>query len=899
MKTIFRSIFKLKTLLLFSGVLLSMNLLLLESSAQVEGALDVPNNEGSFGSIGTVESKDSESEAIDSTAGSIHISPKFLSVPVSKTNQILTLRKIKNLPTKANYAQSFLEKLLESSENSDTEYWTSALLNVGEVAISGREKQLVDVLVGEDASKSKKISAYLVRVGSDGTSLVSFLLKVLPGSSAYIHQTIEKLLISIGPGAERSLRDFIAVADQSENSVLVGLRILKSYGLAARESGSAVELILERDSNELRSAACNTLKEILDSEQRSKLVQILLGKEGAEYQKCAVRLMDPSSDTYSMEQLELVLDKISDPQDEIWMKARQILHRPDNLQMVSDQVIEKFSKSDSVVKARILPLLCDLKQKAIQLGIGMLKKGRDASVMEISSATEIFIRNKSLLDSDAKKSLYSWIENAVKDTTTDLSSVTEASTDPLLATGVVSALVKITPGEDTSYRLIFECLSVLTDKLKILPDKLREHSFYSELKSALAGIDPSVEEKLLDSISEYANSSSVSSLDNPSTNDDTKYHQAILALDALATLKSLKIDTFSKLAEIAEDCIDKESFVSELLSTYRIMVSNVAKQKVDMDKDQLQELITLLGSHQESDLFNSVNENKAVGVLTLTQSSRQLEQSIEQLHLDEVVASDLKSKKVTDKWAAIISIDSYDSVGLSDLKFLENDAKRFRSYLTDKAKFKQSNIIYNSANESLSDVATIFSQLSKKVKKTDLLVIYLSGHGLKLGRSNYLLCKSTDLGSVISTAFRIQNIFDLIIDKKLNCKYLLVIVDTCHSGGISASQNGGFENFADGYKNALGDTNILMLSSCGANQISTTTRTGMNSVFSYYLVDGLKKSLDIKSGFEWTIGKVYQDLNSRNDGRNWIQVPEVLSEYSNWDGKNFSLGLSPIGIRSN
>ncbi|MBL7726574.1 MAG: hypothetical protein JNM68_02765, partial [Dinghuibacter sp.] len=131
-----------------------------------------------------------------------------------------------------------------------------------------------------------------------------------------------------------------------------------------------------------------------------------------------------------------------------------------------------------------------------------------------------------------------------------------------------------------------------------------------------------------------------------------------------------------------------------------------------------------------------------------------------------------------------------------------------------------------------------------------LVYIYFSGHGdvenITVHKNGFLLCYNTPPNNYVLSALSVLHLNDmantLSVQKKAN---VLLITDACHSGNmLSAGQNRG--PFLQGLAGRDAAQKEIRIISCAPDELSQEGPSwgGGRSVFSYYLVNGLKGLAD-------------------------------------------------------
>jgi tetratricopeptide (TPR) repeat protein len=218
--------------------------------------------------------------------------------------------------------------------------------------------------------------------------------------------------------------------------------------------------------------------------------------------------------------------------------------------------------------------------------------------------------------------------------------------------------------------------------------------------------------------------------------------------------------------------------------------------------------------------------------------------------------------------AVVVGISNYQNI--AKLRFAHRDAEAFAEYLRSAAGGHVPDehiMLLTNEKATQAQIGSALFWLFSDSQEGDLAIIYFSGHGdveTKLTKNGYLLAfdvnKSTYMaGGAISIRDLQDIVTNLTLDKKVQ---VLVITDACHSGNLAGSESGGSLTTATALANSFGKD--LKIMSCKADELSLEDERwgGGHSVFSYYLLDGLRGLADVDEDRKVSlleIGRFLQD----------------------------------------
>jgi len=257
-----------------------------------------------------------------------------------------------------------------------------------------------------------------------------------------------------------------------------------------------------------------------------------------------------------------------------------------------------------------------------------------------------------------------------------------------------------------------------------------------------------------------------------------------------------------------------------------------------------------------------------------------------------------ESPRFSNLWGIVIGVSGYQDSRLSDLLGLpENDARAVYEFLVDRqgGGFPENQVrLLLNEDATKSAIEQAWGWLLRQAGEEDLVVVYFSGHGGHDDDYNgdepegdsqdeYLLPYDTNVSDMFSTAIRDDTVGDWV--RSLRSKSVILIFDSCHSGGAARSARG-YE--PPGSRAGPGNTlftdltgeGLLVMAACQAVEVAQQDNSLGYGVFTYYLLSGL-------GGLE-KVGEPAADTDG--DGR--VSVDE-LSEYLECEVPEHVSGMMP------
>ncbi len=210
------------------------------------------------------------------------------------------------------------------------------------------------------------------------------------------------------------------------------------------------------------------------------------------------------------------------------------------------------------------------------------------------------------------------------------------------------------------------------------------------------------------------------------------------------------------------------------------------------------------------------------------------------------------------KYALIIGNTEYSDPGLAQLSAPSKDVEDFAVVLRSKeiCDFDDVKVF---VNEPSSSVITEIDEFFDQKRPDDLLVLYFSGHGIKdENGSLYLGFKNTNRSRLRSSAIKSDYIREAMDQSR--SKRQVLILDCCNSGAFpqgTKAELGG----AMGLLQAFQGYGRFVLTASDATQFAWEGNKVLggtdNSLFTHYLIEGLKGEADNDGDGKITVDELY------------------------------------------
>jgi Caspase domain len=213
------------------------------------------------------------------------------------------------------------------------------------------------------------------------------------------------------------------------------------------------------------------------------------------------------------------------------------------------------------------------------------------------------------------------------------------------------------------------------------------------------------------------------------------------------------------------------------------------------------------------------------------------------------------------KWALVVGIEKYSH--LPQVEFAAYDARTVVNYFINLLGIPEKNVILlENEKATLSAVAAkLKDYFPNNLGKDSTLYVYFAGHGMPdvATGAPYLMLFDSEATNVSRTGYPIK---ELLADLgALKIKNAFLFTDACFSGMAAR----GDKMLVPGARPAVirvDDVNLtagkmVAMGASTGNQLSQVYRDKRHGLFTYYLLDGLKRQVDSKQKGGVTFGELY------------------------------------------
>jgi uncharacterized caspase-like protein len=207
-------------------------------------------------------------------------------------------------------------------------------------------------------------------------------------------------------------------------------------------------------------------------------------------------------------------------------------------------------------------------------------------------------------------------------------------------------------------------------------------------------------------------------------------------------------------------------------------------------------------------------------------------------------------------------------------------------------------MLLDNENATVARIREALTNFISRAAEDDLLLIFFAGHGAPdpfAPQNLYLVAYDTDVNSMPETALAMSDLRSY-IDHNVKSKRLVLLLDACHSAGLS---NEGTRDVANNLANLYLEKLLYQeegrafMCSSDINEPSRESRQWGNGhgVFTYYLLDGLKGNADSNHDRLVSVGELFRYVRQRvRMATNQQQNPRLLVG----NNEQLTLAVAPL-----
>lgn len=227
------------------------------------------------------------------------------------------------------------------------------------------------------------------------------------------------------------------------------------------------------------------------------------------------------------------------------------------------------------------------------------------------------------------------------------------------------------------------------------------------------------------------------------------------------------------------------------------------------------------------------------------------------------------------RYALIIGISKYknNAEGIPDLQYADEDARSFYQFLQQPiaGKFSPDDmLLLTNERATISNIRQALTSFIGRASANDLLVIFIAGHGAgdpSAPQNLYVLASDTSLANMPETALAMPDLRKY-VEQNVRAKRVVLLVDTCHSAGLSTETTRGLaNNLINLYLEKLlyQDEGRAIITSSDVNELSRESQKwgDGHGVFTFYVLEGLKGKADTNEDRLVSVGELFRYVRQK------------------------------------
>lgn len=241
------------------------------------------------------------------------------------------------------------------------------------------------------------------------------------------------------------------------------------------------------------------------------------------------------------------------------------------------------------------------------------------------------------------------------------------------------------------------------------------------------------------------------------------------------------------------------------------------------------------------------------------------------------------------KYALIIGISKFRNTqeGFENLQYADADARFVQEFLMSPAggRFPADNIrLLTNEQATLGSIREALTSFAVQPGAGDLLLIFFASHGgpdPNAPQNYYFLAHDSQVEDLAKTALPMPDLQRL-LQQNVRARRVVMLVDTCHSAGLSDVQRRGLRNnLVNLYAERVlyREEGRAVITSSDINEESLEgKRWEGHGVFTFYVIDGLRGKADTDGDRFITVAELFSYVRSRvQDATENQQHPRILT----------------------
>ncbi|MBN2704811.1 MAG: caspase family protein [Deltaproteobacteria bacterium] len=202
-----------------------------------------------------------------------------------------------------------------------------------------------------------------------------------------------------------------------------------------------------------------------------------------------------------------------------------------------------------------------------------------------------------------------------------------------------------------------------------------------------------------------------------------------------------------------------------------------------------------------------------------------------------------RSADVGTRYVLAVGVCKFADTRIAPLKYCVADAKSLAEYFAKDGVTPQNIRLLLDEDATRERLLAELRRLAGELAPADSLFFFYSSHGAgdAAGRT-YFITFDAVLDQLAESALPMQELKAEI--EKIRCRNVVMMVDTCHSGGVKSLQRPDEKAFDQLVRSADKTTRIAILTSSRTHETSLESEQWRHGAFTYFMLEGLAGASD-------------------------------------------------------
>lgn len=229
------------------------------------------------------------------------------------------------------------------------------------------------------------------------------------------------------------------------------------------------------------------------------------------------------------------------------------------------------------------------------------------------------------------------------------------------------------------------------------------------------------------------------------------------------------------------------------------------------------------------------------------------------------------------KFALIVGISKFaNGAGLPNLRYADVDAQSVSKFLQTPAggRFPADNILLlTNEQATLAAMQKAMKSFVTQAGPDDLMIIFIATHGSPdpfAPQNLYFVAHDTDVDRMPETAFAMKD-FKRLLDSNVRARRMVLLVDTCHSAGLTGSRGETSRGIGNNLVNLYAEKLLYLeegkavITASDVNETSQESPRwgGGHGAFTHFLLEGMRGMADANVDLVVTLGELFRYVRQR------------------------------------